>query len=70
MTENLFHEVFEQKSFLARKSLYKPLSGKKGFFFMTFMKKIFDHLGLDMVKKNSEILRKGSMTKKSGDLKK
>ena len=27
MIENLFHEGHEQKTFFARKSLYKPLSG-------------------------------------------
>ena len=36
---------------------------------MTVMKKIFDHLRLDMIKKIVDRPRMGRLTKKSGDLK-
>ena len=55
--------------FRAWERFIEPLSGKKGFFFMTFMKKIFDHLPLDLVNKIVNRQRMGRWAKKSGDLK-
>ena len=50
--KNLDHEESDLRSeFRAWERFIEALSGKKGILFMTFMKKIFDHLSIDMVKK-------------------
>ena len=68
--KNLDHEKPDPRyEFKAWERFIEALSGKKGFFFMTFMKKIFDHLGLDMVKKIVKFFGRGRWAKKSGDLK-
>ena len=68
--KNLDHEEPDPRSeFRAWERFIEALSGKKGFLFMTLMKKIFDHLRLDMVKKIVNRPRRGRWTKKSGDLK-
>ena len=68
--KNLDHEKPDPRSeFRAWERFVEPLSGKKGFLFMTFMKKIFDHLRLDMVKKIVNLFGRGRWTEKSWDLK-
>ena len=68
--KNLDHEEPDPRSeFRARERFVEPLSDKKGFFIMTFMKKIFDHLSLDMVIKIVKFFGRGRGPKKSGDLK-
>ena len=68
--KNLDHEEPDLRSeFRAWERFIEALSGKKGFLLMTFMKKIFDHLSIDMVKKIVNRPKRGRWTKKSGDLK-
>ena len=68
--KNLDHEKsYPRSEFKRWERFIDALSGKKGFLFMTFMKKIFDHLRLDMVNKIVNRPRRGRWTKKSGDLK-
>ena len=68
--KNLDHEKPDPWSeFRAWKRFIEALSGKKGFLFKTFMKKIFDHLSFDMVKKIVNRPRWGRWAKKSGVLK-
>ena len=58
--KNLDHEEPDPRSeFRALERFIEALSGKKGFLFMTLMKKIFDHLRLDMVNKIVNRPRRG-----------
>ena len=63
--KNLDQEEPDPRSeFRAWERFIDTLSGKKGFFFMTFKKKIFDHLRLDMVIKIMKFFGMGRWPKK------